>query len=201
MIQLGFPQPFLPSQCRGRMKPRKLRNKPLSMTIKKACDSQYDPPGEATTFHLKHMVTQTRRIQSLLKRMKKPSPIMCLWDDAVTQLMQEWKAITRAKGFFQWISAVVYVMAGVELVSPALATHWLSSGFRATYVFFPLMHSAGKCEQSSKRFLKYKLQHLDKADNGANLAKQVKPFSASFDKLSIEQKTNIRLWYKIMVDS
>lgn len=94
-----FPQPFLPSQCRGRMKPRKLRNKPLSMTIKKACDSQYDPPGEATTFHLKHMVTQTRRIQSLLKRMKKLSPIMCLWDDAVTQLMQEWKAITRAKGF------------------------------------------------------------------------------------------------------
>ena len=187
-----FPQPFLPSRCRGRMKPRKLKHKPLSMTIKKACDSQYDPPGEATTFHLKHMVTQTRRIQSLLKRMKKLSTIKCLWDDAVNQLLQEWKAITRAKGFSKGFPQ--WCMSWPEL-------HWYPLHLPPIdylqvleqIMCFSTDAFSRHCEQSSKKFLKYKLQHLDKADNGSSLAKQVKPFSESFDKLSTEQKTSIRV--------
>ena len=187
-----FPEPFLPSRCRGRMKPRKLKHKPLSMTIKKACDSQYDPPGEATTFHLKHMVTQTRRIQSLLKRMKKLSTIKCLWDDAVNQLLQEWKAITRAKGFSKGFPQ--WCMSWPEL-------HWYPLHLPPIdylqvleqIMCFSTDAFSRHCEQSSKKFLKYKLQHLDKADNGSSLAKQVKPFSESFDKLSTEQKTSIRV--------
>ena len=187
-----FPQPFLPSHCRGRMKNRKLKHKPLSMNIKKACASQYDPPGEATTFKLKYLVTQTRRIQSLLKRMKKLTAIQCLWEDAINQLLLEWKAITKARGFPQGFPQ--WCISWPELNWYPL--HLPPIDYLQVLEQLMCFHTdacSRHCEQANKRFLKYKVEHLERLQNGSNLSKQVKTFSASFDKLATEHMTPVSI--------
>ena len=95
-----FPQKHLPKKCRGRLHPRKIKQKPFGDVIRSACQGQYDPPGEAVNIQLKLVVRQTRRVQSLYFRMEKILRTQPeIHSQQLQQLMQEWKAITTAKGF------------------------------------------------------------------------------------------------------
>ena len=187
-----FPQPFLPSNCRGRMKSRKLKHKPLSMNIKKACASQYDPPGEASSFRLKYLVTQTRRIQSLLTRMKKTSMIQGLWEEAINQMLLEWKAITKARGFPQGFPQ--WCISWPELNWYPL--HLPPIDYLQVLEQLMCFHTdacSRQTEKANQRFHKFRLRHLDQMNKGSNLSKQVKISSASFDKLSTDQKTTVQV--------
>lgn len=95
-----FPQKHLPKKCRGRVQSRSVKLKPFGEVINNACQGQYDPPGEATNIKLKLVVRQTRRVQSLFHRMNKLAQTTSQTQDhQFQQLLLEWAAISKAKGF------------------------------------------------------------------------------------------------------
>ena len=95
-----YPQKHLPKKCRGRVQVRQLKHKPYGEVINAACNGQYDPPGEASNIQLKLVVRQTRRVQSLFYRMQKLEKVTYhIPDHHLQQLLQEWAAISQAKGF------------------------------------------------------------------------------------------------------
>ena len=106
-----YPQKHLPKKCRGRGQPRYIKSKPFGDSLRSACQGQYDPPGEATNIRLKLVVRQTRRVQSLYYRMSKISQdTTIVHAHHYEQLLQEWAAITNAKGFGKsfphWCTAI-----------------------------------------------------------------------------------------------
>ena len=122
---IAYPQKYLPTKCRGRVQPRKIKHKPYGDVIATSCHGQYDPPGEATSIHLKLVVRQTRRVQSLYYRMHKLALISSqLTDVQLQQLLQEWAAISKAKGFGtsfpHWCSNIPELFA-YPIVLPSLS--------------------------------------------------------------------------------
>ena len=140
---IAYPQKYLPTKCRGRVQPRKIKHKPYGDVIATSCHGQYDPPGEATSIHLKLVVRQTRRVQSLYYRMHKLALISSqLTDVQLQQLLQEWAAISKAKGFGtsfpHWCSNIPELFA-YPIVLPSLSyrldlSQFLKGAFRPVVV-------------------------------------------------------------------
>lgn len=92
-----YPQKGLPKKCFGRMKQRKLCRVPITPPIPQACEGQYNPPTETSTYRVLQNTKQIRRLQSLRQRIIKtadPNHTQDLGD-----LQKEWIAIMGSKGF------------------------------------------------------------------------------------------------------
>ena len=90
-----FPQPNLPSACRGRMLPPRQTKQPPKFAIKKACEGQCTPQIQVANYKILHRVKQTRWLESFEHRLKKLPANPTLPRD----LWVEWKAISKSPGF------------------------------------------------------------------------------------------------------
>ena len=88
-----FPYNGLPRAYRGRCKPRKLVQAPLSKPSKTAWNGHYTPATDCGSIVLRQRTKQIRRIQSLKHRIKAFRP------EIASQLWEEWNAILTSTGF------------------------------------------------------------------------------------------------------
>eukprot|EP00438_Fugacium_kawagutii_P004382 Skav230211 [mRNA] locus=scaffold1765:84503:89062:- [translate_table: standard] len=90
-----FPVKQLPRNTYGRCKKRKLVRVTSNLAIPHACDGQFNPVAETTSYHIAHWIKQTRRVQSLRNIRQKQNQHAL----PTQQMRDEWSAILKSKGF------------------------------------------------------------------------------------------------------
>ena len=107
------PQPHLPRAYKGRCKPLRHVSRPVAQLPRAARHGDYEPPIECTSIRLRMKVRQVRRARALLGGIRKAERLSCPPDSMIQQLLQEWQALQRAKGyglpFLQWVSSWDFV--------------------------------------------------------------------------------------------
>ena len=105
---LGIPT-HLPKAYRGRCREIHFQKKPVVSHLRSARQGDYEPPDEILSMQTKRKVTQHRRIESLLRRLKAVPPTS-KGDQYFQGLCQEWICILKSKChgpvFAQWLSTI-----------------------------------------------------------------------------------------------
>lgn len=100
----------LPASYRGRCKPRKIVKTPIRVLTPTTRPGDYQPEHEITTFATLKQVVQLRRINSLLRRVKKYESDLSLLAKYKSQLEHEWQVICRCRafshGFVGWAQSI-----------------------------------------------------------------------------------------------
>ena len=89
----------LPASYRGRCKPRKIIRTPIRVLTPVSRPGDFQPEHEITTFGTLKQVVQLRRVQSLMRRVKKYENDDLLYAKYQEQLNHEWKVVCRCRSF------------------------------------------------------------------------------------------------------
>ena len=89
----------LPASYRGRCKPRKIIRTPIRVLTPVSRPGDFQPEHEITTFGTLKQVVQLRRVQSLMRRVKKYENDDLLYAKYQEQLNHEWKVVCQCRSF------------------------------------------------------------------------------------------------------
>ena len=162
-------RPSLSKAFKGRCRPMKVTKRPVCSSCKPACPGSYEPSTEVLTMASRRQVTQTRRLESLYRRLCKLGDN---WSFATLplatqqQLREEWLAIVRSHAF------------GLPFL------HWIASFADMDYPGFPIPCAAWVFEayQLAKHFLECTLQE------NAKVQKAKAAFSRASDRLANDKQ-------------
>lgn len=105
----AFPS-CLPRSHRGRCKPRAPTSKPVISSTKPARVTDFEPAFEVVTIATRRKVKQTRRVQSLLRRLRHATEHHATSNQTWWDMHQEWMTILRCKcfkiPFAEWIANI-----------------------------------------------------------------------------------------------
>lgn len=146
-----YPTASLPRRSRGRCQPRKAVKVPLYQPSRPAGAHQYAPGIDGSTAHFRKAVRQLRRVQSLLRRLRKLEADPTLTPDW-PQLVKEWQVISST-----WFEGHPY-------------SDWLATwpDLPKQDQFFPAMDYLDQACQLTK----YQVQHLESPEKSRLQAAQ-----------------------------
>ena len=98
----------LPKRFRGRCQPKKVVLAPVFATTKRGRVGDYEPAAEPVNVSSRALVRQTRRVQSLIVRVKKLDSYQEIWHRTIIALNQEWHTIQKqtmqGMNFWEWVA-------------------------------------------------------------------------------------------------
>ena len=161
--ECAHPKP-LPAAYRGRCKPPKLTKVPLRTLMPKHRPGEYQPEHELHTFAELKVTIQLRRIQSLLRRLRKYDAQPSKHKAFRQELTHEWRVILRQSVFS--MPFALWMQEHPELGPPCLPYPSYEMLLDIEQIF---AHSVRSFHAQQARIHKQKheyLQHLDNKEGG-----------------------------------